>query len=878
MKRGKTGGFYIAAVLAALMPLLTGGCATSGGFGWDSEAGRKRRSADASAAKILPVLLQSLRSTDPETRNNAVQAIDALGRAGRSAAPDIIRLLDDPVKRVSESAAAALVKMGPDAVDPLIDALNDSGRPGVRREALPVLARLGAAAAPALPTLQALAQGDDPVIRPRAAAAVNIIHSAAGTVKKKKKRKRKRKRRVKRTAAVEPAPAPRAPSPPPKPMVSGPMSIAELVGGLKSPDPEYRRQAVEALTFKPAEAGEVLPVLIHVALNDADLGVRQAAAGKLRKMGKQPASALILALTHPEASVRRNAVAALGTIGPVTEAVLPALIGAFEDGKTRDAAVDALGDIGQKSVPQLIEALHDDKIYAAAGKTLVRIGRSATKSLAKGLDNGSIRSRVSDVLVEIGAPSVPALITSFMTGSFEARAGVLVRIGRVAVPDLVRALRTREGKVRQSSGLTLCEMGPSAADALPAFFEVLKKHPDENELYPLWRFGQAGAPALIEAAADEDPDIRLVAVESLGRLNPVPEEAIRVFIDALHDKDARIGDYSVVAIKDLGAKAIPGLTDALQSLARATSRSAAEALGFIGNPAKRAIAPLREALLRSDDAGLRKRAAYALGALGSSAKSAVGDLIASLEDAEVRWWASEALRKIGSATAPALEKMLRGDADARRFRAALLLNQLEPGNERVPAVLLAGLQAADSGVRYQSALALGANPGLAAQSVPILTQSLKDADAGVRFGAAASLARLGPSSVEPLLLAAIETESPLSKGALNALRMLDAGAAPALVRSLKNKNTRALATNVLYRMGAKAVPALIDGLNSQGPKSRAGRILVRIGTPAVPALTQAVNEGRDSLKKGAKLTLAEIMGSGGKPKLKGGPTSKRRSR
>ncbi|MFH2201989.1 MAG: HEAT repeat domain-containing protein [Elusimicrobiota bacterium] len=849
--------------LLMLPVLLLAGCA--GGLGWGPKGSASRSSGKASsAANILPVLVQSLQHDNPEIRYKSVVAIDELGAAAETAAPDLIFLLDDPVRKVRESAADALVKIGPGAVAPLIAAVKDKRYPGIRQGVFPVLAKMGGQAAPALPALQNAAQESDPNIQSMANAAINVIsRRSGGKAASKGKfwrwgRKSKGERVEKESPAVEPQAAPAPPPPAPQAMISGPISIGELVRALSRPEAEYRRQAVANLEFKEAENAEVLPVLIHVALNDTDDAVRAAAAGTLKELGAQPASVLILSLTHPDAKVRQNAVSALGVIGPVTDSVIPALMDACLDGKTQDGAVTALSNIGLPAVPALIKALSYDAAQGSAGKALVRIGRPAAPAVAQALADAGAAGRAADALAAIGAPAVPALLDSFAAGEHKDRSAVLVRIGRPAVPLLITALREREEKIRQSSGLTLCQMGPSAADALPAFIEVLKKHRSEVELYPLWRFGAAGAPALIEATRDKSPEIRLLAFQSLAQLSPVPEEAVPSFIVALHDTDQRIGDFAVIAIKDLGDQAVPALTAALRSPVQADSRSAAEALGFIGEPARKAIEPLREALLRHADAGVRKRAAFALGALDQKAKSAVPDLIAALEDEPVRWWAAEALRKIGPAAVPALTRMLHDDMNPLQFRAALMLTQLAPGHERIPVVLLSALQAEDPGVRYQSALALGANPGLSEQSIPALIRVLEDADAGVRFAAAAALGRLGAPAVEPLLRAAVKVDSPLSPGAMNALRMLDSAAAPALTASLKDKATRALASDTLLRMGPKAVPSLIAELDAAGPRGPAGSILARMGNDAVPALKYALTEGRDALKRGAALTLKEI--------------------
>lgn len=837
-------------IVAAILSLTLSGCAQLNSL----SGSRKRQQSsarDSSINKILPILIQSLQHENADTRFKSVEALEAIGPDAAAAAPDLVFLLDDPVQKVREGSASALLKMGPNAVDALIPAANDTRYPRIRREVFPVLAKMGADAKPALSALRNASQDPDTEIRSRAIAALNIISKASGIQEASPQEEKLKK-------SLEPAAASETAQSPPAVKVAEVVSVSQLLQYLKNPDADVRTQAVEALEFKKASIGEILPVLIHIALNDSEASVRLSAVRKLKGMGTQPVSALILALRHKDPKVRGNAVEALGILGPVSKIILPSLVETLADVKISQRTVFALAGIGQASVPFLIKALYDDAVYSAASDALVRIGRKAAPALTKALDDEAIGQRAEDALSAIGQPAVPALIASLKDRASPPRSKTLVRIGRPAVAPLIKAMRTREEKIRQGSGLTLCQMGPAAADAAGVFFEILKEYPDETDLYPIWRFGHAGTSAFIEAAREKHADTRLLAIETLARLKPAPEDAYLVFIDSLHDSDTRIGDFGVVMIKDLGASIVPALIEGLKSPSKDTARSSAEALGFIGDPAKKAVGALREALVRNTDTGVRKRSAYALGALGKSAKSAVPDLITVLEDDPIRWWASEALRKIGSNSIPALARSLRKKDSGSRFYAAILLNRLDPENEKAPPVLLNALQAENAGVRYHAALALGSNARIADEAVPLLILALKDSDAGVRFASAYSLGQLGTPAVNPLLLAAINTHSPLSHGASAALNMLDGSSAPELVRALKNKKTRSLSSEILFKMGPRSVPALVEKLSSKGPRSPVGRILLRLGNAAVPSLIQALQEGRDSLRKGAELTLKEI--------------------
>jgi hypothetical protein len=95
--------------------------------------------------------------------------------------PALLGALADPDGSVRHLAAATLVKIGPDAVPPLIDALKAKDRE-TRANAAYVLAQLGESARDALPALAKALKDDDKEVRRRAAFALHNIVSRTETV------------------------------------------------------------------------------------------------------------------------------------------------------------------------------------------------------------------------------------------------------------------------------------------------------------------------------------------------------------------------------------------------------------------------------------------------------------------------------------------------------------------------------------------------------------------------------------------------------------------------------------------------------------------------------------------------------------------------
>jgi len=763
-----------------------------------------------SAKHIVPVLVQSLKAEDPEARYKAAVALESLGAAAAPAVAELIDALGDRDKQVRNAAGDALTAIGKEAV----------------------------------PSLQLASKDPNPRVRSEAVRALTAIEPALRTAEQPETKRLEAELSRERL------------------LTKGKLSVRELIDALKSASPDLRRDAVELLEVKDSKAaGEAISVLVSVAINDPAPHVRYAAAWQLAKLGQAPASALVLALSHTDPTVRKNAAEALGEIGPATTVVIPSLIEALKDAKVRDSAVLSLSKFGKASIPALVEALKRDDIHEPASAALVRIGEAAAPALAEALKDDASRYRAADVLVQIGTPATDALIESFKDERFRERVAVLVRIGEAAMPDLINALRDKRPPIRQGAALTLCEMGARAADSIPAVVEALRDHPDELDLYPIWKFGAAGAPALLRAMTDTDPGIRLTALQALGRIQPIPREAFLAFVEGLNDKDTRVRNAAAVALTEKGPDAVPTLMMTLEDPDVLKRRAAADALGFIGPSARKALPTLRRAL-EDPDAGVRKRSAYAIGQLGRDARSATEDLTRALLDQAVRPWAYEALERMGAEAVPALKKSLRSDTPELRYQAAFALGRLAPEAEGLEETFREALRAEDAGVRYRAVLALGQSPRLAEPTIPALILALEDDDEGVRFGAAHSLSRIGPPAVFPLLQASQEESPRRAQGAKAALRMAGPETVDTLILALKEPPLKDTASELLVRMGGPAVPALIGSLDERDLQKAVVNVLTDIGDLAVPALKHASKQGKVFSRRGADEALAGITGKG----------------
>src|SRR5262249_25222152 len=116
----------------------------------------------------------------------------------------------------------------------------------------------------------------------------------------------------------------------------GPVAAAGLRQAVKDKDPRLRAAVIQALPRFAPEAESVLPTLL-AQLRDADAGVRLAAINPLARLRVRPPAKksavpqLIEALKDKDAPVRAAAANALRGMGPLAKAAAPTLIEALKD-------------------------------------------------------------------------------------------------------------------------------------------------------------------------------------------------------------------------------------------------------------------------------------------------------------------------------------------------------------------------------------------------------------------------------------------------------------------------------------------------------------------------------------------------------------------
>jgi len=275
--------------------------------------------------------------------------------------------------------------------------------------------------------------------------------------------------------------------------------------------------------------------------------------------------------------------------------------------------------------------------------------------------------------------------------------------------QLARALDSDDEDERFEAAYALAEMGPKAADAVPALVRAFRKESRDTGMCAdaLIRIGPAAVPALVRLINDEEWEIRCAARDILQDIGPGATSAIPVLLEELKKdeenpfqcRSTRSGWCGVVYFSALGSvvdllaamgpSAVPELCRALHHPNVAVRGGAAYSLGLMGSDAKEAVPAIIEAWKKErtrpeTDRRLRDMYVWALGSIGPAAKPAVPLLQKALAEPErpsPRKTKKVFLGDIGID----IDAFQRADSFSEL---AIALASIAPGDERTLAILL----------------------------------------------------------------------------------------------------------------------------------------------------------------------------------------------
>ncbi len=283
------------------------------------------------------------------------------------------------------------------------------------------------------------------------------------------------------------------------------------------------------------------------------------------------------------------------------------------------------------------------------------------------------RRRAVRVLGELGRPAKRALRR--LMRAFEdpdegvrgAAGEAVLKMGELAIPHLLEALKNPEAAVRGRSASLLREFAPDYKEAIPLLIHLLDdphagvRRTAAASLEKYGSLANSAAPSLCRLLGDSDRDTRRQAAQTLGKIKAVPDEAVTALAAALPSElDEETRRSIVYALGDIGSPlALDALALAVNDQQRHVAALAAEAIGKIGVANDAAVSSLIVALEEFDYWLLQSNATRTLAILKSSRPDVITALrrLASNVHHSASFLAAWALGEIGPAAAEAIPEL-----------------------------------------------------------------------------------------------------------------------------------------------------------------------------------------------------------------------------
>jgi HEAT repeat protein len=363
-------------------------------------------------------------------------------------------------------------------------------------------------------------------------------------------------------------------------------TVADLIDKLKDANGTVRLRAAGTLGDRGRAARAAVPALA-AALADPLDSVRRRASRALAQVGRPAVPELIKALASPSFPARARAAEALVWIGPDAADAVPALTAALKDREelVQAAAATALGAVGSDAAPAApalarLLADFDDGLRAQAALALARIGPPAVAPLRQALREGSPAVRLNTlaalkVLGPLGTEAVPELrkaLADTHPPIREAAAAVLAGLGKGAadaVPELLDALKDKNLRVQAEA---VNALGVLVLHDVPGLMDKIREADRKGgwaEPLILRQFGPLPddtVRGLAKHLADPDPAIRSRVAMALGQIGARAQAAIPPLVEAARDDNLQVRLSAALALASIRRERLDAKNDDLARL------------------------------------------------------------------------------------------------------------------------------------------------------------------------------------------------------------------------------------------------------------------------------------------------------------------------
>ena len=698
---------------------------------------------------------------------------------------------------------------------------------------------------------------------------------------------------------------------------AGPAAVGPLCAALRHQRSSEGRVAatVDALATIACDADAALAAMADSAEPPVLADIAQI-LGRRRTVS---ALSTVVALSrHADDNVAVAAIEALGRIGGRT--AIDSLVEAVRSASFFRAfpAIDVLGRSGDpRAVAPLAQLLEQPVYTAEAARALGRTGDAAAvaplMALVARSSNVTLVRLVAVALAELherygervgnsqavnagikndpaGAGLTRQLIRALADGDTNERTAICFLLGVLGGPlagPPLTGLLDGPPPVAQAAAAAMKALGPSVEE------DVLQSirgggSSQRRALLPFIS-SAAGSPEATACLADEDPDVRVLACEALGRIGAVASAA--ALFPLLADPDPRVTYAAIAAIQSLGS-----VETERRAIAAAGSsdvrvrRAAMRILAYFGTPAaldvfltalndpdervrESAVQGLPmmddprafEALLTAARDDAERTRAAAMRSLGQC----VGDLRASAyllkgladPDGWVRYYACQALGKMAfEPAADAIVRLLADGVGQVRVAAVEALSCLR--GERAVKALETAAGDDDGDIRRAAILGLGV--ARRQEALPLILEAARAPDTATRLVALSALASFrSPEVVEAFRRAAVDTDESVRTAAIGFLAAMTGSTATRVLAELLRVQAPEPVLAALSLHVDGRIPGLagaLEGADEQLAPPIASA-LTRLRRPdATAVLIAAMDLPNVAARKAAASALAVISG------------------
>jgi HEAT repeat protein len=237
-------------------------------------------------------------------------------------------------------------------------------------------------------------------------------------------------------------------------------------------------------------------------------------------------------------------------MGPSAKSAVPALVAIIGDSdqEVRAKAIEALSSI-DRSADAARPALEVIAKFAPLTDANTKEAMTAFNALPEGQ-----RARSFEFLATLGETGSPYLLAGFRDNNREVRAAAA---RAMPVQELVKLLQHKDVALRTESAKTLTARGPDAKEAVaPLATAMQDKFPAVRTAasQALAAIGKPAVPDLIRLLKSGDTNVRSRSAWALGKIGPDAKEAIPALTQAAKDPEASVWTEAREAIIKIQGK------------------------------------------------------------------------------------------------------------------------------------------------------------------------------------------------------------------------------------------------------------------------------------------------------------------------------------